>query len=157
METTGSISGLSLGVPTRLVSLFYSLKVPLRLKIKNICQISLSHYICSVCFIQSCNQNRTEKNSKFTRIINNSLCRSLRADLVKKWIRTLVLFWHHASTKKIVDWTSPVFDFITDCYSVCHGRFGLRVEDCLKGRMKLCPKSTIPNSLCFLFSIPEMK
>ena len=30
------------------------------------------------------------------------------------------------------------------------------MEDCLKGCIKLHPKSTIPNSLSFLFSIPEM-
>ena len=35
----------------------------------------------------------------------------------------------------------------------CHGRFRLRVEDCKKGRIKLRPKSAIPNSLCFLFLV----
>ena len=37
----------------------------------------------------------------------------------------------------------------------CHGRFGLRVEDCLKGCIKLRPKSTIPKSLLFLFLCPR--
>ena len=38
----GSSSGLSLGGPTKvkLVSLFYSLKVPLKLKIKNTCNMN---------------------------------------------------------------------------------------------------------------------
>ena len=38
----------------------------------------------------------------------------------------------------------------------CHGAFGLLVEDCLKGCIKLCPKSTIPNILSILVSIPKM-
>ena len=43
----GSISGIFLGDPTmlRLVSLFYSLKFPSKLKIKNKCWISLSHLV----------------------------------------------------------------------------------------------------------------
>ena len=39
----------------------------------------------------------------------------------------------------------------------CHGRFGLRVQDCLKGLIKLRPKSMIPNSLLFLFLYPRNK
>ena len=42
-------------------------------------------------------------------------------------------------------------------YDICLRRFRLRVEDCLKGCMKIRPKSTIPNSLYILFYIPDMK
>ena len=91
--------------------------------------------------------------------INGRMCLQLQFMAVQKnrlmdrWLKKLL----NELLVGIWNWLQRLLSILPwNSSNICHRRFGLRVEGLVIGSIKLRPKSTIPNSLCFLTSIPKI-